>query len=100
MAADIAKSVGIAAAAGIGVTVASARTVPPAARPAACDRKCRRVVSTGVFVGGVLSTLSAWVIGFPSFMVRVRAGAEVCMLPLGLLLRYNLKHEEVNKGCT
>jgi hypothetical protein len=28
------------------------------------------------FVGGVLCTRSAWVIGFASFMARVRAGAE------------------------
>ena len=30
-----------------------------------------------VFVGGVLCTLSAWIMGVPAFMVRVRAGAEV-----------------------
>jgi|SRR5450755_891253 hypothetical protein len=36
---------------------------------------------TGVFVGGVLCTLSAWVIGFDSVVVRVRAGAEVTASP-------------------
>ena len=33
--------------AGVGVTVASARAVPPAARPAALERKLRRVETTG-----------------------------------------------------
>jgi hypothetical protein len=32
-------------------------------------------------VGGVLSTLSAWVIGFASFVAWVRAGAEVSTFP-------------------
>src|SRR5258708_6699458 len=36
-----------AAAAGTGGIVASARTVPPAATPAAWDRKCRRVETAG-----------------------------------------------------
>jgi hypothetical protein len=36
---------------------------------------------TGVFVGGVLCMLSAWVIGFDSVVVRVRAGAEVTASP-------------------
>jgi hypothetical protein len=40
------------------------------------DRKPLLVVSTGVFVGGVLCTLSAWIIGFDSFVIRVRAGTE------------------------
>jgi hypothetical protein len=35
----------------------------------------------GVIVGGVLCTLSAWIIGFASFMARVRAGAEVTASP-------------------
>ena len=58
---------------------------------AAAVRKRRRVGSRGgniigwsiadVFVGGVLSTLSAWVIGFASFVARVRAGAEVRASP-------------------
>jgi hypothetical protein len=43
--------------------------------PAATVRRRRRAGSTGVFVGGVLCTLSAWVIGLSPFMVRVRAGA-------------------------
>jgi len=34
-----------------------------------------------VFVGGVLSTRSAWVIGLPSFVARVRAVAEVATFP-------------------
>src|SRR5450755_513361 len=58
---------------------------------AATARKRRRVGSTGgnimgwsiadVFVGGVLSTLSAWVMGFASFVARVRAGVEVRCFP-------------------
>ena len=53
---------------------------------AATARNRRRVGSRGgnimgwsiadVFVGGVLYTRSAWVIGFASFVARVRAGAE------------------------
>ena len=35
----------------------------------------------GVFVRGVLSTRSALVIGFSSFVARVRAGAEVRSFP-------------------
>jgi hypothetical protein len=35
----------------------------------------------GVFVGGVLSTLSAWVMGNASFVARVRAGAEATTSP-------------------
>jgi hypothetical protein len=34
-----------------------------------------------VFVGGVLCTLSAWVIGFDSVVVRVRAGTEGANFP-------------------
>ena len=55
------------------VLAASAAAVPP--------RKPRRVVSMGVFVGGVLSTRSAWIIGFISAVVRVRAEAEVPASP-------------------
>jgi hypothetical protein len=51
------------------------------ANPAAEDRKQRRVGSTGVFVGGVLCTLSAWVMESKPFMVRVRAGAEARHFP-------------------
>jgi hypothetical protein len=54
----------------ISAIVGGARTVPPAATPAALERKRRRdgastgwVLDMGVFVGGVLCTLSAWVIG-------------------------------------
>jgi hypothetical protein len=32
-------------------------------------------------MGGVLCTLSAWVIGFASLVARVRAGREVAALP-------------------
>ena len=38
-----------------------------------------------VFVGGVLSTLSAWVIGFGSLWLGLEPGRKVT-LPLGLLL--------------
>ena len=56
-----------------GWIVASARTAPPAAAPAPC-KKSRRVVEVGVFVGGVLCTLSAWV---SPFMVRQPAHLKV-----------------------
>jgi hypothetical protein len=48
---------------------------------AATERKRRRFVSIGVFVGGVLCTRSARVIWRASFVVRVRAGAEVATFP-------------------
>ena len=44
----------------------------------------------GVFVGGVLYTQSAWVIGFASFVAWVRAGAKL-QLPPGLPLCYHSK---------
>jgi hypothetical protein len=40
-----------------------------------------------VFVGGVLCTLSASIIGFASFVVEVRAGAKL-QLPFGPFLWY------------
>jgi hypothetical protein len=43
-------------------------------------------VSADVFVGGVLCTLSAWVIMEGSFVARVRAGAEGANFPSALLL--------------
>ena len=52
-----------------------------------------------MFVGGVLCTLSAWVIGFPSLLARVRAGAEAAASPR-LAFMVQQIHEEVNKGCT
>src|SRR5258708_783012 len=65
-----------------GAIAAAARLAAPATlATAATVRNRRRVVSTGVFVGGVLSTLSAWVIGFASFVARVRAEAEVPASP-------------------
>ena len=42
-----------------------------------------------MFVGGVLYTRSALAIGFDSFVVGVRAGAEASNLPLGLLSCYH-----------
>jgi hypothetical protein len=51
---------------------------PPAATPAAWTRKPRREdfgVDADVFAGGVLSTLSAWVIGFVFLVARVRPAA-------------------------
>jgi hypothetical protein len=47
-----------------------------------------RGVGADAFVGGMLSTLSAWIIGFASFVVRVRAGAEVSASPR-LVFRLN-----------
>jgi hypothetical protein len=65
---------------------------------AAVVKKRRRVVSTGVFVGGVLSTLSAWVIWVTqSFLARVRAGAEVHSFPSACFYG-NLNYGEVNSG--
>jgi hypothetical protein len=59
------------------VDVIAGAVVASAAAPAtATVRKCRRVVSMGVFVGGVLCTRVALAIGLASFVVRVRAGAE------------------------
>src|SRR6266851_305856 len=66
-----------------GAIAAAARLPAPATLAAAATvRKRRRVGSRGgnimgwsiadVFVGGVLSTLSAWVIGSASFLARVR----------------------------
>jgi hypothetical protein len=57
---------------------------------AATIRNFRRIgsasISMGVFVGGVLSTLSAWVIlGTQSFWLGLEPGRKVT-LPLGLLL--------------
>jgi hypothetical protein len=61
-----------------GAAAAKARLPAPNMLPtAATVRKRRRVESIGVFVGGVLSTLSARVMGNASFVARVRAGAEV-----------------------
>jgi hypothetical protein len=61
--------------------IASAKAPPATARPAAWDKKTRLVGTTGKFVGSVLSTLSAWIIGFDSVVVRVRAGVEVRTFP-------------------
>ena len=64
-----------------------ASAAPPAARPAAFERKRRRDVVPSVlwdmvvFVGGVLCTRSAWVIGDSPFVARVRAEAEVHTFP-------------------
>src|SRR6266851_7091200 len=66
----------------LGAIVAAARlpALTTLATAATVRKRCR-VISTGVFVGGVLSTLSAWVMGFASFVARVRAGAEVSGFP-------------------
>jgi|ERR1700733_5870251 hypothetical protein len=76
------KPVG-AAAAGVGETVASDRTVPLAAAVAAWVRKRRRVAD--VFVGGVLCTRAALAMVRPLSMVEVRAGVNTYPLPLGSL---------------
>jgi hypothetical protein len=87
------------------IAVAAAR-VPAltALATAATARNRRRVGSHGgnigwstadVFVGGVLSTLSAWVIGLASFVVRVRAGAEATTSPR-LAFVITLFHGKVN----
>jgi hypothetical protein len=51
--------------------------------------------SMGVFVGGVLYTPSAWVMGLGSPVARVRAGAEVCASPR-LAILVHLFYGEVN----
>jgi uncharacterized membrane protein len=72
-----------------GVIAAAARQPAPAAlAKAATAKKRRRVVSMGVFVGGVLSTLSAWVIGGLSLWLGLEPRRKTEALPLGLLLRY------------
>jgi hypothetical protein len=67
--------------------------------PAARVIKPRRVGSTGliadVFVGGVLNTRSAWIMENQSFMVRVRAGAEVGASPRLAILVHRI-YGEVN----
>jgi hypothetical protein len=55
---------------------------------AATARKRRRVVSMGVFVGGVLCTQSAWVIGGLSLWLGLEPGRKL-QLPLGLLFWYH-----------
>ena len=64
------------------VLAASAAAVPP--------RKPRRVVSIGVFVGGVLCTRSAWVIWIPSFWLGLEPGRKLA-LPLGLDFMLSIK---------
>jgi hypothetical protein len=80
-----------------GAIAAAAARVPAQAplAPAATARKRRRVGSRGgnimgwsiadVFVGGVLSTLSAWVMEAGSLWLGLEPGRKVT-LPLGLLL--------------
>ena len=79
--------------------VASAATftaVPAASAAAVPPRKPRRVVSIGVFVGGVLSTRSAWVIWITVLVVRVRAGAEVAASPrLAFMISVAMKKSTV-----
>jgi hypothetical protein len=82
---------------GVGAIAAAARLpVPTKLAPAATVRKRRRVGSTGgnigwsiadVFVGGVLSMLSAWVTELTSAWLGLEPGRKLT-LPLGLLLRY------------
>ena len=59
---------------------AASRAAAPAATAAARARNPRRE-EADVFAGGVLCTLSAWVMGLSTLMVRVRAGAEVRASP-------------------
>jgi hypothetical protein len=77
---------GLGPAAGIAAATASVPTLAALA-PAATARKRRRFVSIGVFVGGVLSTRSARVIGGLSLWLGLEPGRKLT-LPLGLLLRY------------
>jgi hypothetical protein len=66
---------------------------------AATIRSFRRIgstsISTGVFVGGVLSTRSAWIMGFIPLVVRVRAGAEAATSPRLAFLVHEI-HEQSN----
>jgi hypothetical protein len=89
----------VTAAGTLGSIAAAAARVPALTTLAtsATARKRRRVVSTGVFGGGVLSTLSAWVIWVRSpFWLGLEPGRKF-QLPLGLILRQTYIHEEVNK---
>jgi hypothetical protein len=53
-----------------------------------------------MFVGGVIYTLSAWVIwNCGPYWLGLEPGRKVT-LPLGLLFCYTEIHEEVNKGNT
>src|SRR6266851_10228462 len=61
-----------------GAAAAKARLPAPTMLPtAATVRNRRRVGSTGVFVGGVLSTLSAWVIGGLSLWLGLEPGRKL-----------------------
>jgi hypothetical protein len=74
-----------------GAAAAKARLPAPIMLPiAATVRNRRRVVSTGVFVGGVLSTQSAWVIWVRSpYWLGLEPGRKR-ELPLGLLFWYTI----------
>jgi hypothetical protein len=76
-----------------GSTAAAVATVvgiaAATAPPAATERQRRRFVSIGVFVGGVLCTQSAWVIGFHSPLWLGLEPGRKFALPLGLLLWYH-----------
>jgi len=74
------------AAIGIWIAPAARLLTLMALAPAAVVRNRRRVETAGVFVGGVLSTLSAWVMGFvrPSWL-GLEPGRKLT-LPLGLFL--------------
>ena len=98
---------GVTAARTLGFIAVAAARVPAltALATAATARKRRRVGSRGgnimgwsiadASVGGVLSTLSAWIMGFDLPVVRVRAGAEVCASPRLAYLIY-VKYAKVN----
>jgi hypothetical protein len=81
----------------LGAIVVAAARVPALTTLAAAAtvRKRRRVVSTGVFVGGVIYTRSAWIMGFIPLVVRVRAGAEAATSPR-LAFVITLFHGKVN----
>jgi hypothetical protein len=77
----------VTAAGTFGAIAATARLPAPTMLPtAATVRKRRRVVSTGVFVGGMLSMRSAWIIGLRAFWFGLEPRRKTEALPLGLLL--------------
>src|ERR1700730_1238397 len=93
-----------------GAIAAAARLpAPTKVAPAATARNRRRVGSRGgnimgwsiadVFVGGVLSTLSAWSWDLRPSWLGLEPGWKF-QLPLGLIFVYTNNHGEAIKNCT
>src|SRR5450631_4528204 len=101
----------VTAAGTLGSIAAAAATVPALTTlaTAATARKRRRVGSRGgnimgwsiadVFVGGVLCTLSAWVMEAGSLWLGLEPGRKLA-LPLGLPFVYTISHGQARQNCT